>query len=421
MDLIQKLSILADAAKYDVACTSSGTQRQNDNAGMLGSAIKGGICHSFTPDGRCVSLLKILLSNVCVYDCEYCINRRSNDIKRAAFTPEEAAYLTIEFYKRNFIEGLFLSSAVIRDPDNTMELMIRTVSRLRHELSFNGYIHIKAIPGADGKLIEKAGLLVDRMSVNVELPSRQSLLLLAPDKKPEDVIKPMWMIGQGIEEAKKSKKFKFVPAGQATQMIIGATPDTDRDILMLSERLYDSYSLKRVFYSAYVPVLNSSKLPVIKTPELKREHRLYQADWLVRFYGFKAAELLDQKAVNLNMELDPKCDWAVRNLSFFPVEINKADYYELLRVPGIGVNSAKKIIAARRTHFLDFDNLKKMRVVLKRAVYFITCGGKMHKGVKIDTGYIRTLLTHPLLPEKSFAYQQLSLFDDYKKALSGEL
>jgi len=409
MELLEKLAILADAAKYDVACTSSGAKRSNTADDTLGNAVRGGICHSFTADGRCVSLLKILLSNNCAYNCEYCVNRKSNDIKRAAFTPREAAYLTMEFYKRNYIEGLFLSSAVIGSPDNTMELIIKTVKLLREDLGFNGYIHIKAIPGTDRKLIEKAGNLVDRMSVNVELPSRKSLLLLAPEKKPEDVFRPMKLIYEGISEEGKAVKRRFVPAGQSTQMIIGATPDTDHDILGLSEKLYGSYKLKRVFYSAYIPVVQSSKLPVVIRPELRREHRLYQADWLLRFYGFKVNELLDARSRDLNMDLDPKCDWAIRNLSFFPVEVNTADYLELLRVPGIGINSARKIIQARRTHRLDFDNLKKMRVVMKRAKYFITCNGRMQKGLRFEQEYVKTSL---LLSENSL-YEQLSIFGDH--------
>ena len=422
MELLEKLSILSDAAKYDVACTSSGSSRNNTSPQALGNALKGGICHSFTADGRCVSLLKILLSNVCAYDCEYCINRRTNDVKRAFFTPKEIAYLTIEFYKRNYIEGLFLSSAVVGTPDNTMERMIRSIRLLRHELHFNGYIHMKVLPGVDDRLLAEAGRLVDRMSVNIEMPSRKSLQYLAPEKKPKDVINPMKKIHNGIKDHKYSSKEKFVPAGQATQMIIGATPDTDKDILNLSESLYSSYKLKRVFYSAYIPMIKSSKLPAIVKPGLKREHRLYQADWLLRFYGFKANELLNEENKNLSMDFDPKCDWAIRNLSFFPVEVNKADYEEILRVPGIGVRSAKKIIHARRTHSLSFENLVKMRIVMKRAVFFITCNGKMFKGLKLNQEFVKSNL---LLVETPFsngsANKQLSLFDDYQKALRGDL
>jgi putative DNA modification/repair radical SAM protein len=422
MELLQKLAILADAAKYDVACTSSGSERHDTSSDMLGNALRGGICHSFTADGRCVSLLKILLSNNCAYDCEYCVNRRTNDIVRTGFTAQEVAYLTMEFYKRNYIEGLFLSSAVIGNPDHTMELIINAVRLLRSEMRFNGYIHIKAIPGADEALINIAGGLVDRMSVNVELPSKKSLFLLAPDKKPGDVIKPMKVIRDGIMEAGGMRNTRFVPAGQATQLIIGATPESDMDILGLSEDLYSTFKLKRVFYSAYIPTVQSSRLPAIIKPELKREHRLYQADWLLRFYGFKAFELLDKGSPNLSMELDPKCDWAIRNLSFFPVEVNKAEYCELLRVPGIGMTSARKIVHARRTQRLCFENLIKMRVVLKRAMYFITCAGKMYKGLKLDRISARSglLLAEKPAPAEPL-FMQLSIFDDYTKALTGEL
>lgn len=380
MELIDKLHILSDAAKYDVSCVSSGSDRKNTPGGV-GSAASCGICHSFSSDGRCISLLKILLTNYCVYDCAYCVNRASNDIPRAAFTPEEVADLTINFYRRNYIEGLFLSSAVIQSPDHTMELLTRAVRLLRTQYRFNGYIHVKAIPSASPSLIEEAGRYVDRMSVNIELPSQQSLQLLAPQKDKQSILQPMNYIRSRIVETRENKKFfqstpNFVPAGQSTQLIVGATPDTDFSILKLSEGLYKGYKLRRVFYSAYIPVSRHPQLPAVTRPPLLREHRLYQADWLLRFYGFSAGELLDETNLQLNTQLDPKCDWALRHLQHFPVEINKADYYTLLRIPGIGVRSAQRILAARKVQPLDFDHIKKLGVVLKRARYFITCKGK---------------------------------------------
>ncbi len=393
MDLMKKLEILADSAKYDVSCVSSGSSRKNTPGG-LGSSFSSGICHSFANDGRCISLLKILMANNCIYDCAYCVNRSSNDIPRAAFTPDEIVDLTMNFYRRNYIEGLFLSSAVIASPDHTMELIIKIVRKLREEHRFNGYIHIKAIPGADPAIIERAGGYVDRMSVNIELPSSQSLKLLAPQKDREAILKPMSFISHKIvENAEERKNFKssptFVPAGQSTQLIIGATPESDLDILKLSEGLYKKFSMRRVFYSAYVPVSNHPVLPRIQKPPLLREHRIYQADWLLRFYGFKADELLDDSHRHFDMLLDPKCDWALRNLQLFPVEVNKADYRTLLRVPGIGVRSAQKIVRARYMQTLDFLELKKLGVVLKRARFFITCKGRYYDRVVMNEPFIR--------------------------------
>ncbi|NTV90855.1 MAG: putative DNA modification/repair radical SAM protein [Clostridiales bacterium] len=393
MDLMKKLEILAESAKYDVSCVSSGSSRKNTPGG-LGSSFTAGICHSFANDGRCISLLKILMSNFCIYDCVYCVNRSSNDIPRAAFTPEEIVDLTMNFYRRNYIEGLFLSSAVIISPDHTMEIIVKVVKKLREEHTFNGYIHIKAIPGADPAIIERAGGYVDRMSVNIELPSSQSLKLLAPQKDKDAILKPMGHISRRIiETADNRKQFKsspsFVPAGQSTQLILGATPESDLEILKLSEGLYKKFSMRRVFYSAYVPVSDNSLLPRIQKPPLLREHRTYQADWLLRFYGFKADELLDDSHRNFDMLLDPKCDWALRNLQQFPVEINKADYATLLRVPGIGVRSAQKIVRARYMQTLDFPDLKKLGIVMKRARFFITCKGKYYDRVLFNETFIR--------------------------------
>lgn len=393
MDTLGKLGILAEGAKYDVSCVSSGSSRKNTPGG-LGSGYAAGICHSFTTDGRCISLLKVLMSNDCVYDCAYCVNRVSNDFPRATFTPEELVDITINFYRRNYIEGLFLSSAVYKNPNYTMELFIRILKMLREEYRFNGYIHVKAIPGADYALIEQAGLLADRMSVNIELPTNDSLKLLAPQKNKEKILGPMGFISTRILESKedivkyKSRQY-FVPAGQSTQLIVGATPDKDINILKLSEALYKRYKLKRVFYSAYVPVSNHPALPAIEKPPLLREHRLYQADWLLRFYGFSADELLSGTQPNFDEYLDPKCDWALRNLQLFPVEINRCDYDTLLRVPGIGVKSAKRILTARRVSSLDFDDLRKLGVVLKRAQYFVTCKGKYFKGIIMNDAFIR--------------------------------
>lgn len=415
MELNEKLRILSDAAKYDVSCSSSGSNRKNTKNG-LGNAHTSGICHSFTQDGRCVSLLKILLTNYCIYDCLYCVNRISNDIERAFFTPEEVIDLTLNFYKRNYIEGLFLSSAVITNANYTMELLIKVVKSLRTEHNFNGYIHLKAIPGADDLLIKEAGLYADRLSVNMELPSATSLKLLAPQKNKESILKPMSLINEGIAINKEyKKKFKstpsFVPGGQSTQLIVGATMDSDLNILKLSEGLYNKYSLKRVYYSAYVPINTHSVLPNIKTPPLTREHRLYQGDWLLRYYGFKADELLNEKTPNFHEYFDPKTLYALNNIDKFPIEINTASYESLLRVPGIGVRSAKRIVITRKVHFLNFQDIKSLGVVLKRAQYFITCKGKYYGDVKFERELIESRLTPiNIKSNTSNNYEQLSLF-----------
>ena len=386
----------------------------------MGNTVADGICHSFAMDGRCISLLKVLMTNVCVYDCKYCVNRVSQDVERAAFTPRELADLTIGFYRRNYIEGLFLSSSVIKNPDYTCERMIETLALLRgDEYNFNGYIHVKAIPGADPRLLTQLGYLADRMSINIELPSEEGLKRLAPDKTKTSIFKPMGMITDKIEEnsydvVKYRHTPKFVPAGQSTQMIIGATPDTDYKILNLTEGLYQKYSLKRVFFSAYVPVSENKLLPALDTkPPLLREHRLYQADWLLRFYGFHAAELLDAEHPNFNPLVDPKCSWALAHLDQFPIEVNTASREMLLRVPGIGVKSTTRIIQARRMGRLDFEGLRKIGVVLKRAQYFILCSGKMVEGLKVTPdGVLRALISEQgqrdLIERK---YEQLSFFD----------
>ncbi|NLY24808.1 MAG: putative DNA modification/repair radical SAM protein [Bacteroidales bacterium] len=390
-----KLIVLADAAKYDVSCASSGTTR-NSVKGGVGTAQGWGICHSFTPDGRCVSLFKILLTNHCIYDCAYCSNRRSNDVKRTAFTAAELAELTIEFYRRNYIEGLFLSSGVMRNPDYTMEQMLRVVKLLREQYRFNGYIHMKAIPGASDDLIAQAGRYADRMSVNLEIPSEENLKLLAPEKNYADLFAPMRFIQQGmIESAEERKKFRsaprFVPAGQSTQVIIGATPDTDKQILTLASALYRRPSFKRVYYSGYIPVnRNDSRLPMIAAPPLVRENRLYQADWLMRFYDFKASEIVDDTHPDLDLDIDPKMGWALRHPEFFPVDVNEAPYEMILRVPGIGVKSAKLIIVSRRYGRLNFSQLKKIGVVMKRAQYFIACRELSMKTVnELTPQYVR--------------------------------
>ncbi|MGL5379757.1 putative DNA modification/repair radical SAM protein [Clostridium sp.] len=418
MDINEKLRILSAAAKYDVSCSSSGSKRKNKSDG-LGDASNSGICHSFTPDGRCVSLLKILLTNYCIYDCKYCVNASTKDVPRAAFTPDEVISLTINFYKRNYIEGLFLSSAVFKNPNYTMELLLQVVKKLRLEENFNGYIHLKAIPGADERLITEAGKYVDRMSVNIELPSSDSLKLLAPQKKKENILAPMNTIKNSILEHKDLKKKirstpLFVPGGQSTQLIVGATPESDFKILNLSQNLYDRYKLKRVYYSAYVPVIKDTKvLPDITHPPLVREHRLYQADWLLRFYGFRANELLKDPNESFDLNFDPKTSWALNNINFFPVEVNKASYDMLLRIPGIGVKSAKRIMTTRRVHSLSFENLKTLGIVLKRAQYFITCKGKYYGDVKFDDEKIRNRLLYSDRPalEKQNS-EQLSFFDD---------
>ncbi len=466
----EKLKILTDAAKYDVACTSSGVERKGKK-GHLGNSSEAGICHSFAADGRCISLLKILFTNQCIYDCKYCVNRCSNDTLRTAFTPDEVCTLTMEFYRRNYIEGLFLSSGILSTADHTMELIYETLYKLRNVYHFNGYIHVKSIPGASGELVERLGFLADRMSINLELPTAAGLRELAPGKTREKILSPMRQVQQGIAlsgrllgydrgyrklypseragfaggaslirpeltqkdspllsnrtdhsvPALTERKYgtkAFVPAGQSTQMIVGATPENDFQMLSVTQALYRNFGLKRVFYSAYVPVNDDSHLPSLPGgPPLLREHRLYQADWLLRFYGFKAEELLSEKRPNFNLFLDPKCDWALQNLKDFPVEINKASYEQLLRVPGVGVKSARRIIAARKQGKLDFDGLKRMGVVLKRARYFITCSGKMEVSFRMDEDSITSALIGDERRkvwdiENRGSYRQLSLFDD---------
>ncbi|MBO5353908.1 MAG: putative DNA modification/repair radical SAM protein [Lachnospiraceae bacterium] len=488
MNLMEKLHILADSAKYDVACTSSGSDRKGV-AGAIGNSVAPGICHTFSADGRCISLLKILYTNHCIFDCKYCINRSSNDVVRTSFTPEEVCTLTMEFYRRNYIEGLFLSSGINHTPNATMAEIVETLMLLREKYHFNGYIHCKAIPGADPDLVELAGWYADRMSVNLELPTTEGLRALAPHKNRKNILLPMRQIQSGIEEnmqslgvqdsrgrywytarelgrkeenttlllreqlrqkllseketggrepdlfqevqhvsetpglhMKKEAKWanqqhtgRFVPAGQSTQMIIGATGESDYQILSVSEALYKKFDLKRVFYSAFIRVNEDSSLPVLPGgPPLLREHRLYQADWLLRYYGFEAKELLSENQPNFNEFLDPKCDWALRHPEQFPVEVNRADYYTLLRVPGIGVKSARRIVQARKTARLDFPDLKKAGVVLKRAVYFITCGGAWYYSMKMTQGLIlQNLLLSEKIPKQpeDIRYEQLSLFD----------
>ena len=420
MDLLEKLTILSDAAKYDAACTSSGARR-NYVSGKIGntSSSIAGCCHSFSADGRCITLLKVLMTNSCVYDCKYCVNRRSNDTRRAAFTPRELAELTIGFYRRNYIEGLFLSSGVLRSPDYTTEQMIRCLRILRHDYCFNGYIHAKAIPGTSPELVTQLGLLADRLSVNVELPSEAGLKTLAPDKSKAAILRPMGQIRDEVVQSKAELvKYKhapsFAPAGQSTQLIVGATGDSDRHILHLTQSLYERYRLKRVFYSAYVPVVENTLLPSLGTkPPLLREHRLYQADWLLRFYGFRAEELLTEEQPDFNPLIDPKCTWAICHLDQFPVEIMTADYERLLRVPGIGPVGAKRIVSARRVSHLQFEDLKKLGVVLKRAQFFITCGGRMRSGLRFSAStLVRQLesIQRGELPADG-TMVQLSLFD----------
>lgn len=419
MNLLDKLTILTDAAKYDASCTSSGVIR-GSRPGMIGntSSSIAFCCHSFSADGRCISLLKVLMTNYCVYDCKYCINRRSNDTRRTAFTPRELAELTIQFYRRNYIEGLFLSSGVLRDPDYTTLRMIETLRLLRREFAFNGYIHAKAIPGTSPELVQQLGYLADRLSVNIELPSQKGLAALAPDKSKAAILAPMRLIeAQGRQNKEELVKYRhapaFAPAGQSTQLIVGATEDSDRHILHLTESLYDRYRLKRVFYSAYVPVVENPLLPDLHTkPPLLREHRLYQADWLLRFYGFRADELLDDQHPNFDPLLDPKCYWAITHPEQFPVEIMTADLGRLLRVPGIGPTGARRILSARRTGLLHFDDLKKMGIVLKRAQFFILCGGRMREGLHFNADTLAFQLQaveRGSLPAS--AAQQLSLFD----------
>lgn len=421
LSLMEKLGILTDAAKYDVACTSSGVERKGDGK-FTGNCVSAGICHSFSADGRCISLLKILMSNECIYDCKYCLNRCSNDIPRATFTPEEICRLTTEFYRRNYIEGLFLSSGVIGSPSLTMELIYRTIYLLRNQYGFRGYVHVKAIPGADAEIVRKTGFLVDRMSVNLELPTAEGLRNLAPNKHRKNILTPMRQIQNEIKANREELAIyrhapSFAAGGQSTQMIIGATPENDYQILSVAESLYQKFELKRVFYSAFVKVNEDKALPSLPGgPPLLREHRLYQADWLLRFYGFRAAELLNERRPFFNVLLDPKEDWAVRHLDFFPVEINRASYETLLRVPGIGVNSAKRIVRARRSGNLTFQDLKKIGVVLKRAVFFITCCGKQMYPTKLEEDYVVRHLTDAAsrirLGEDGMSYRQMSLFDD---------
>lgn len=422
MDIKRKLEILSSAAKYDVAWTSSGIER-GGKKGFVGNASLSGICHSFSSDGRCISLLKILFTNQCIYNCRYCVNRCSNDTVRTSFTPDEVCTLTMEFYKRNYIEGLFLSSGILYNADYTMERLYETLWKLRNVHRFRGYIHVKAIPGADLELIERVGYLADRMSVNLELPTADGLRRLCPGKTREKILLPMGRIREGIRKSENSllpyrDRPRFVPAGQSTQMIVGATPESDYQMMTVAEALYKNFGLKRVFYSAFVSSMADESLPApVGGPPLLREHRLYQADWLLRFYGFRADELLSGSRPNFNVLLDPKCDWAVRHLEQFPVEVMDADYQTLLRVPGLGVRSAKRIVAARRTGQLDFKDLKKFGVVLKRAMYFLTCQGKMMMPVRMEESFITSQLVgeeHRRAWEigSSETFRQLSFFDD---------
>ena len=435
IDLSEKLKILTDGAKYDVACTSSGVDRSNKGKGM-GDAHACGICHTFASDGRCVSLLKILYTNECIYDCKYCINRKSNDVPRASFTPDEVCKLTMEFYRRNYIEGLFLSSGILKSPDFTMGLVYETLWKLRNEHHFFGYIHVKAIPGASPEIIDKIGFLADRMSTNLELPTKESLKELAPNKSHKNMLMSMKQIqigsgnlipssGDGyslITKTGRKKQSKFVPAGQSTQMIIGATPETDYQLMSVTEYMYKQFKMKRVFYSAFVDVNHNIDAPAPVGPNpLLREHRLYQADWLLRFYGFNVKELLNENHPNFNVVLDPKCDWAVNHLELFPVEIMRADYYTLLRVPGLGVKSARRIMSARRYGVIDFDGLKRMGVVLKRAAYFITCNGKTMFPLRLDKDFIARSIAADdrkqlFSIEEDTTYRQMTLLDLEAKA-----
>ena len=435
MDLSEKLKILTDGAKYDVACTSSGVDRSNKGKGM-GDAHACGICHTFASDGRCVSLLKILYTNECIYDCKYCINRKSNDVPRASFTPDEVCKLTMEFYRRNYIEGLFLSSGILKSPDFTMGLVYETLWKLRNEHHFFGYIHVKAIPGASPEIIEKIGFLADRMSTNLELPTKESLKELAPNKSHKNMLMSMKQIqigsgnlipssGDGyslITKTGRKRQSKFVPAGQSTQMIIGATPETDYQLMSVTEYMYKQFKMKRVFYSAFVDVNHNIDAPAPVGPNpLLREHRLYQADWLLRFYGFNVKELLNENYPNFNVVLEPKCDWAVNHLELFPVEIMRADYYTLLRVPGLGVKSARRIMSARRYGVIDFDGLKRMGVVLKRAAYFITCNGKTMFPLRLDKDFIARSIAADdrkqlFSIEEDTTYRQMTLLDLEAKA-----
>lgn len=414
--VLEKIKVLAESAKYDVSCASSGTVRKNSTNG-LGNTVGGmGICHSFTEDGRCVSLLKIMLTNHCIYDCAYCINRRSNDIRRATFSVSELVSLTIEFYRRNYIEGLFLSSGVVRNPDYTMERMVRVVKDLRTVHRFNGYIHLKSIPGCSPELVSEGGLYADRMSVNLEIPTEHNLKRLAPEKDFQSVFTPMRYIQQGmLQSIEDRRKFRhaprFVPAGQSTQMIVGATPENDKDILYISSALYKRPSMKRVYYSGFIPVNDYDKrLPAVKQVPLVRENRLYQADWLLRFYEFKADEIVDDRYPNLDLEIDPKLSWALRHPEHFPVDVNTAEYSMLLRVPGIGVKSAKLIITSRRYNKLTSAQLKKIGIVMKKAQYFITCRElTMNTVNEITPEYVRKLLIEPKKRKMIYDQQQLSI------------
>jgi putative DNA modification/repair radical SAM protein len=415
----EKLAILADSAKYDVSCSSSGGKRKNANGG-LGNSEGMGICHSFTEDGRCVSLLKILLTNFCIYDCAYCVTRRSNDVKRVAFTVAEVVELTMSFYRRNYIEGLFLSSGIFKDPDTTMERLVRVTRELRVNHHFNGYIHLKTIPGASEELIAEAGRWADRLSVNIELPSEASLQSLAPEKNYHDIELPMELIRDQAQAAREEGKIRksaprFAPAGQSTQLIIGASPETDQQILTLSDKLYRSFSLKRVYYSGYVPIRESGPLAVVEAPPVLREHRLYQSDWLMRYYGFDAQEITTPEAPNLPLDIDPKLAWGLRNRDLFPVDVNAADYELLLRVPGIGVRSAQRIVAARRTIRLTVEHLKKLGVVLRRARYFLVADGPVPFTDRLIGELDSVTLKRRLLVQDSGARRalkqsQLSLF-----------
>ena len=402
MTLKEKLTILADSAKYDASCSSSGSTRKNE--GGIGNTAFSGICHSFASDGRCISLLKILMTNCCIFDCKYCINRKSNNVKRTIFTPEEICELTMNFYRRNYIEGLFLSSGIIKSSDYTMELLIKTLKMLRYKYHFHGYIHCKAIPGASEYLLKELGGLVDRLSANIELPTENGLKLLAPNKEENKVTKIMSYV-------KENQSKFYIPAGQSTQMIIGATKETDLDIMTKSEALYKSYALKRVFYSAYIPVNKDKLLPMLKTPPLVRENRLYQADWLLRFYGFKVKDLLDEDDPNFNILMDPKANWALRHLNEFPKEINTVSYYDLLKVPGIGIKTAKRIIACRKNFKITFNDLKKLGVVIKRAKYFITCNNKYFISSEyFKKSFIEANLILEDNPKVENNKEQLSLF-----------
>ena len=418
--VLDKLKILAESAKYDVSCASSGTSRSHKK-GQIGSAEGWGICHSFAEDGRCISLLKIMLTNNCIYDCAYCINRRSNDLPRATLSVTELVNLTIEFYRRNYIEGLFLSSGVVRNPDYTMERLVKVVKDLRQVYRFNGYIHLKSIPGASQELVNEAGLYSDRMSVNIEIPNEQSLQLLAPEKDFQSVFTPMRYIQQGmLQSAEERKKYRhaprFVPAGQSTQMIVGATSDSDKDILRLTSALYKRPSMKRVYYSGFVPVNGyDNRLPALKQPPLVRENRLYQADWLLRFYNFKVDEIVDDSYPDLDLEIDPKLAWALRHPEAFPVDINRADYEMLLRVPGLGVKSAKMILTARRYSRLGTSHLKQIGVVLKKAQYFITCNELPTRTInEIKPENVRRIITQI---SGSGVYENQKLFSASKKAI----